>query len=383
MRNILIALSIALILSAASAGDACALGIGPGRVELDFQPGLSQTLEYLILNNEQKDVTVEVYVGGDLSEYVSCSADTLHFSPQEVTKTFTCDLRLPDSIETPGVRDTRIGVVESMEAVSTEGATMGGRVGVESQLWVRVPYPGYYAEIGLSAPNTAIGEDVMFTLKVSNKGTEPFTASGTIKVFDAARELASLDAGQASLQPGESRELTASWPTEGRGAGEYRAIATVDYSGNIKEAEAMFRIGELRAEITGVPKVSVPLGDIAKFRVSVESVWNDPISGIYVDLDVTKSGKSVSSGKSETFSLAGWEKKEVLVYIDTADMAPGTYDVRATLNYMGIASTKDVHGGLEVTSFTLDTFTLLVLVIIILLGLAVLVYFRRRKVRRK
>ncbi len=384
MKKVLAALSLALVLVSLTAGSAHALGIGPGRIELDFEPGMSQTFEYFILNNERKAVDVEIYVSGPLAQYITCSESTFSFAPQDVTKTFSCDMSLPESLDTPGLIDNRIGAVESMEAAGGGGATMGGRVGVESQLWITVPYPGYYAVVGLDAPNTASGSDVVFKVSVNNKGTNTFTASGTIKVFDGDLELDSLDLGQRTLKPTQSGTLTVSWPTGGISAGQYRAVATVNYGDKSEEAEKTFSIGELRAEITGIDKAKVPLGNIAKFTAGVESVWNEPIEGMHVTIDVMKiGGGTLVSGKSETFSLAGWEKKDILVYVDASGLDSGVYDVRATLHYLNVTSSKDVLGGLEVTSFIIDAPTALVIIIILLAVTAVFVYIKRRKVRRR
>ena len=113
MKNpALIPAFVALLLSLSFLPGVFAIGISPARITMDFEPGLSKTIEYIVFNNENKVLYVEMYKKGDLSQYITLHQISASLQPGEA-KTFTFDLKLPQEISTPGVHDNRIGAIES------------------------------------------------------------------------------------------------------------------------------------------------------------------------------------------------------------------------------------------------------------------------------
>jgi len=352
-------IATALLVSLLLTNTVYAIGISPSRTEIDFEPGLSETFTFYVVNTEKKAMDVGVYKTGDLSEYITLSTNSLSFSQVDSVKSFTVTLNLPQSIEKPGISDNRIGIIESL----LEGIGIGARAGVEAQLWVRVPYPGYYAEVGFDAPDVAVGDTTNFTISITSRGTESMTASGRILVYDGEVQIATLDAGQVSLEPDESKTLQAEWSTQGIKPGLYRAVASVNYPGKTVEVEKTFHIGTLQVEILNISSTRVQLGEIAKFDVALQSIWNEPISDVYVELEIIEGINSPLKTKSETFSLGSWETRTVKIYADTEKLSEGLYDVRATVYYANQTTVKELEKGLEIVTFVLDTNILLVVLL--------------------
>ena len=48
-----------------------AIGIGPPRITIDFQPNLEQDISYIVINNLDIAVNVQLYVKGDLNSSVT------------------------------------------------------------------------------------------------------------------------------------------------------------------------------------------------------------------------------------------------------------------------------------------------------------------------
>ncbi|MDD5416566.1 MAG: hypothetical protein PHU12_01165, partial [Candidatus Aenigmarchaeota archaeon] len=48
-----------------------AIGISPARLIIDFEPGMSDTYEYSVINSESRTIYGQVYVKGDLKDYVT------------------------------------------------------------------------------------------------------------------------------------------------------------------------------------------------------------------------------------------------------------------------------------------------------------------------
>ncbi len=361
-------------------GNALALGITPSRTVMDFEPGLSRTITFHIINNENKAMDIEIYKKGDLSDYITLSTERISLSPADSMKGFTTTINLPQSIEGTGRHDNRIGIVEAAPA---EGGTMGARIGVEAQLWINVPHEGMYAEIGLSVPDVELGETAVFSINIANKGTEDMTASGKILVYRNDVQVAVLNAGQVFIETGQTRTLKPEWSTQGVSAGQYRAVAVVDYPGETLQAEKTFSIGVFEVGIVNISSVRVSKGTIAKFDIDVENMWNVPVSDVYIELETLKDGESVSKTRSETSSINPLETKTMRVYVDTDGIPTGTYDVRATLYYEGKAVMKELENGLEVIAFVMNSLTLpLTAAVIVIGGGFVLVFGKKKRLRK-
>ena len=159
--RIIIPLLTLVLITTLSVTNVNAIGLNPSRLIIDFEPNLEKTVTYNVINNEGKELEVSVYVSGELKDYVTLKETKITVAPGEV-KPFTVNLKLPSKLDKPGTYDTRVGVVGTVPLTAGGGAQVAARVGVESQLWVRVPYPGKYASIALDAPNVKVGENVEF-----------------------------------------------------------------------------------------------------------------------------------------------------------------------------------------------------------------------------
>jgi len=94
--------------------------ISPPKIEIQFQPGLTQEFTITLFNNRQETITLETYVKYIfLSEEAklvldgSVTIDTpkITFEPSDATKSFKAKITLPDSIP-EGIHDIRVGAVE-------------------------------------------------------------------------------------------------------------------------------------------------------------------------------------------------------------------------------------------------------------------------------
>ena len=373
MKKLCLAFFVLFLLMAENA---FAIGIGPSRTIIDFEPGLSRTMVFQVVNTGNKAMDVELYKAGDLSEYITLSTDSLAFSPSETIKSFTVYFTLPQSIAEPGRHDNRIGAVEA----APEGEWIGARAGVEAQIWFNVPYEGIYAEISLDVPDVELGESVPFSISIRNLGTENMTVSGEILIYSDGVQVASLNSGSVFVEPRETGTLQSTWSTQGVKAGQYKAVAVVTYGGKKSEVEKIFRVGALYAEIINISSATAVLGDIAQFDIALQSMWNEPISDVYIELEIMEDGSPVSKTRSETFSLTPWEVKTVKIYTDSEGLTARKYDVRATLYYADKAAVKELEGGLEVVAFSFDSITLLLIIaIIVIVAGFVLVYEKKKR----
>ena len=124
-----------------------ALGITPGRTTINFEPNLHKEVDITIINDEHKDMNVMLRVEGELSEVITLNRVLLNFNADEDSKTFTYKIDLLKTIEKPGTHEVKIIAMELPKDFEKEGGYVGATVAVVTQLHIKVPYPGKYAEI--------------------------------------------------------------------------------------------------------------------------------------------------------------------------------------------------------------------------------------------
>ena len=309
-----------------------AIGITPAIIYVDFSPGYTETFTFTVFGDR-----VETYVKGDLVDYITLSDIT---KIRQGENQFSATLSLPAEIEKPGTHTILIGARELPEEAEGEGggAAIAALAAVQAPIYVKVPYPGKYLEISLEAPNVKLNETVFFKIHLSNLGKEDVSAKGTIEVFDPAnKSLAKLETEEKGIRTTEEAVLNARWDTTGQKEGSYRAKAVVAYDGKTAVDEKVFRIGILLIKIINYTKeVQADFRNL--FEITVESAWNDRITGIWGDVNVIKDNKLIDSFKTITFDLEPWEIKTIRSYWDTEDIEPGLYDANITLYYDGITT---------------------------------------------
>jgi preprotein translocase subunit SecG len=94
--------------------------ISPPKIEVQFQPGLTQESTITLFNNRREDINLETYVKYDyltpealqaLDNSIVLNESIISFTAPDVSKSFTATITLPNSIP-EGLHDIRIGAVE-------------------------------------------------------------------------------------------------------------------------------------------------------------------------------------------------------------------------------------------------------------------------------
>ena len=139
----------------------------------------------------------------------------------------------------------------------------------------------------MDVDNIRAGSTANFKITVSNLGSEDITASDEVDIFDSSgTKVATVYAGSTSIKPKESGELFASWEAKDVQPGVYRTVATVRYNGATVTAENSFLVGGLVVNIIDVSVGTIQKDSIGKFNVKIDSLWNDEITDVYVEIFV-------------------------------------------------------------------------------------------------
>jgi len=285
------------------------------------------------INSENRIIYAKFYVKGDLKEYISITEDFIVLSPNDV-KNFYVNIELPKDIDQPGRNDNRIGIVETSNP-NEKGAMIGAVAGVESQLWIEVPYKEKYIDAQLSATNVKSGEDIDFILKILNKGISPIeNIKARLTIYNFNDELMkTLDTETRSLDKQASTAFELIMPSLGLNIGNYRSKAIIDYDGMQKTVETNFKIGDFLIKINSLEIAAIEQGSIGEILINLENFWPEIINNIKLELKIFKKGNLIDSLQSSSHSINPWEVKTIPLYWKSGNNAVGEYEAELILTY--------------------------------------------------
>ncbi len=325
-----------------------------------FEPGKKIINHYQI---EGADKEVKVSLGGDLLKYVTVT--------EVVNNQFDLIIEMPEKLPEPGFYSFSL---HANEIGSPEESGVGSLLSVSLRFEVEVPPYGKAISISFDIPDVNEHQLVPFSVSVASKGLEDITSlKGSIIIYDLKnKSVASLNLKGKPLSALASTSLSASLPPDKLSAGKYWAEAVVNYDGEEKMAQDVFKIGNL--DLILVNYTSQLEQGFSEFYVLVENNWGNPIQIAYATVSIN--GTELLTTPS--LSLGPWQKGE-LKGILRADFLPGDYSGAIQLFYDDLSKTENtiftivepVKEDQETSTMTLVIITgiSLLMIISIILGL--------------
>ncbi len=297
------------------------IAVSPSSYRINFVPNLEQDFSFTFQFDE--GTKFNVFVQGDLAEYITLDREEFITSG-----TTTATLKLPASVEKPGMHSMGIS---AMPVADEQGGVrlMGNVIG---SIFIFVPYPGKYAEIRLNAGDVNSGEMLNFEVGVSSVGKEPIDASVLLEIYSDEKKIDSLELGSKTIKNQESDVFKKSVNSSIYRAGNYNALAIVNYETGIARADSKFRIGYLFINITNHTK-EIKKSGIKPFEIEIESLWNNVVKNVYSEVNIIDNGESVISFQTPSVSLDGWEKKKLQGYFDTSNLKAKEYNINIKAIY--------------------------------------------------
>ena len=321
---------VCLILTAS----ALAIGISPIRKVVDFEPG-AQELSVTISNQQERAIKAVVYARGDLAQYIGIKDSLLTVQPGGQAQAGYV-LTLPESFDRPGVHKGEIVAMEYPESFGTgKQSVVSASASVVSELWVRVPYPGKYAEGALHIESKNVGENVQFIVTLMNFGKEDIrSARATIKILGATYEqIAEFQTDEIALKPQEQKQMSGTWLANVN-PGKYHAVAEIAYDEKKAVLEQDFEVGRLFIAVKAIDVRDFSLGEVAVMDITLKSEWNEPISGVYGEITVLdKQGTTFGTFKTASTDLAPMGEGTLKAYWDTNGLNVGSYTLRLLVHY--------------------------------------------------
>ena len=306
-----------------------AVGIGGNDLnfEVNFVPNGEYTYTYYLITTSGQSQNYQPFVQGDLKNYSSFNPSILK-DVSKGTIPFEVTFKLPSELE-PGIHSQKICIAE------TESS--GGSIGYKTTSCAVIKfisfYSGKYISASLNSPKGNLGDILTFKILVKNWGKENISSvSADIDLYEKSNKIGRISTNSISLNSGSNGEITADLDTSSYTPGEYTAIATINYDGNIKKINNTFKIGTLDINILNYTNQAYT-NKINPFNINIESKWNSKINSIYSEVKVIKDGKELTSFKTPSESLDPWKTKTLKGYLDATNLDLGKYELNITVFY--------------------------------------------------
>lgn len=311
-----------------------ALGITPGRTTFDFEPGARKEVEFTVINSEGQDTDFVVLIRGELNESLGVSEASFNMAANENEKKLKYILQMPSEIS-PGPHTAEIVVFQLPKKLPTSDAFVGASVGVATQIYLNVPYPGKYAEADMNVVGADASGKITFVIPIQSRGDlDIVRARANIDIYSPVNEkIATVKTNEISILSGERKEIAAVYDGN-LNPGNYRAVATVLYDEQTLDIEKQFSVGERNLELKEVVVNDFTLGGIAKFEMLIENKWSESITGAYAQMLIyNKDGEVMADFKSPTYDISALQKTLMIAFWDTEGVQKGNYDASVFLRY--------------------------------------------------
>lgn len=352
------------------------VGITPVYYKEFFKPNLEKEFTFHAFNT-QPEKGINLYVQGDLAEYVTLS-ESYFLGDGE----FTVSIKLPQKIDKPGKHKIIIG---AMEATSDSDAqTFGGIAAIQGRIDILVPYPGRYSESIFTISNINEGEAAPYEISTENLGTEELKVNYTIEIYknNFTEKILTENINRVILKSKETTKLIGTIDTKGLSPGEYQAQAIIDW-GKKDKLNQTFQVGQFLVEITDYDYLFEE-NKINKFNIEIQNKWNLKIDQIFAEVDITEEGNLRNSFKTVSVDANPWESKNLTGYFDTTGLEIKRYTANIILNYGGEVTSKLV--AIYITESPKKKYTqyIVAAIIIALIILATFIYLilKLRKLTR-
>ena len=315
------------ILIAMLANTALGLGMTPAFKEIKYTPGENQTIEFTVINNEHRTLTLNVGSLGELAEYVTIDPHQLEFDEEEREKTVRVTINPPKNLD-PGDRTVKIKISEFIPNVQIGENYINIKLEITSKITVQVPYPEKYVLVKLSI-NPNENEEIEVKATVENLGTKDIKGiKATFGIYNQDDQLQEKEAEETSLDRKLDHIFSETFDAKDFAQGEYTIKAKIEYDDNLVELGRDLTIGEEEVIISDYTKYFVQ-GRINKFDIEVKNNWNRKIRNafalIYIDgFDVIK---------SLAYDLEPLQEKILVSYWDTSDVDKGDYNSNITVHH--------------------------------------------------
>jgi len=328
-----------------------------------------------VTNDEQRALTITLTPNGPLATYLDFERSfTLESG---ASRAVPVRLRLPDSLQ-PGTVESGILV----EASTASSGMMGASAAVMHIVRLVTPQEGAFLAGELLSSSGIVGEEALITVALTNSGSEDYTATPTVFIDGRSILLEGVP-----LAPGETRSVIVPWTP--RAVGQYEATAAVSYATKQASFGTVITVGELDVEITRVSFGDFCLGDPFRVSVGVLNRWGAELP-VTVRTELFQNGSRIATGGPLRQVVLPLREESFVLFIESTGATIGPASLKHTVEFAGRDRTMTQDVVLGIDSIVLvgppreSTLVFIFLLIVALVALAALIFYRRAgRTRRK
>lgn len=389
-KIIIYALALMLTLSLA-----LALGVRPAQTTIISDESKTGIVEIWVVNNDQREFTVKVYLEGEMSQYITLETEELAFRADDDAKPIRFIANLPDSVP-PGVSTANVVIEEGLP--SLDANVISSKVVLKHKVVVQGPYPDLYLKPKLNFHDR--GEYIEFVSEVKNLGKKDIQQVQTkFYVNDKQQQAHTLETETTSLQTKENKLLTSWLEKDLFELGEFEVSAVTTYDGQTVEM--------IKSLLVGRPEVDITYFDeyfqaykINEYTMDLQNKWNKEVKNVYVDVEVKRDEQEIDEFRTKSVDIEGLATERVNDYFDVRDKSPGKITFEMIVNFWNTYQMdKKIFQGELLTEeqaqsivgkafgpgksfFTSSAFSI-ILTAILLVAVAIFIFYRFNKKRKE
>lgn len=322
MKRLLLAVLVLVVLLLPFAS---AIGVSPGRITINFEPGAIGAASAVVHNTN--DYAVDVSVGVEGRYHESFEVEEFSLGPRE-RKSIAIHYVLPDDI-TPGTNRQKIVFIENF---FDPNAGFGARTGVVLQFDLWKPYPGQYVDMVITPRHVAQGSDTDVLVKLYSRGEEAVSGDVEMRIYtpdDKLQDLVIMD--NVQIAGNTNFERYAIINSKNWDPGKYRIEAAYDFGSGVARQEGKLIIGTKSLDIIDVTRTYYKDAEINRFEIEVESLWNEPLEQVFASFEL-----GASSGQTPSIIVAPFTRNKLFGYwVTDANLAQGNHTAQITVDFEG------------------------------------------------
>lgn len=316
-----------------------AIGVRPARTNIavdEFEEtNIKVDGKLWVVNNDQREFTVDVYEDGEMAEFVKIKTNPkkITFRPEDEAKEVDFEINFKKEDLPPGTSTAFIVVEEKFG--DAQDNTVSSKILLKHKITFNGPYPDLYIEGSLNFHEK--GDEIELVAEVKNLGKNDINKVQTkFYVNDKEQKEQALETQTESLKTKETKLLTATIEKDNfHAAGQYEVSAITKYDDQTLELYKTLLIGKPEVDITYFDRYLVAY-KVNQYTLDLLNKWNQQIRNVYVDVEVFKEGKKVDEFRTRSVDIEAEMIQRISDYLDAKDKGPGKYTFEMTVHFWSL-----------------------------------------------
>ncbi|MFH0840974.1 MAG: hypothetical protein V1865_03290 [bacterium] len=308
-----------------------AIGIRPAKTSLHTEGGgLEYEGEFWVVNMEGKEFTANIYVDGEMAQYVKVEEKEISFTEDDEAKQIKFKVKIPETVSVPPGTSTANVVVEEILS-SNEPNVISSIIVIKHKIIIEGPYPDKYIITKLNFQDQ--GDTVEFVSEVENLGKKDIGQVQTkFYVNDKKQNPVVKETETTDLKKSENKLLKTTLKKDLFELGEFEVSALTTYDDQKVEIVKKLVVGKPGVDITYFDPYFIA-NKINQYTMDLLNKWNKQIKNVYVDVEVKKDNQKIDQFRTKSTDIEGLVSKRIQDYFDAREKSPGKYTFNMVVNF--------------------------------------------------